>query len=714
MPRRAQGGVNLRRSCATRLPDCTRGDEAKFSDRPMPTARLLRCILIVALSSWCLQSSANAATASMPFATEPRGTFESRQTEVLEAAASKARGDVSAQLAKIALGRGPLDETAIRTALDKITRRDDTADFDAVALLRLYRTETPLLSSELRRAIRDTLVRFKYWVDEPGTDLLSMWSENHQIGYHAAEYLAGQFFSGAAFTNNGKPGAWHRDIARTRILRWIAIKAKVGFSEWDSNSYYPVTMAALLALAEFAADREVAQRAAMLLDVMFFDMVVDSFRGSYGTSHGRTYTGTLTGGERSEGTASLQFLAWGFGAPGGGDATVALATGKRYRVPRTIESLALDRPNEFINRERQSLLIEDAKKFGLDYANPDDFWLLNEGGKFRTIELIEAGYRVTDRWRETLHRYGVVIKPYGDAVLGTYRELARRGEPLLDLDRTSLQRVDKITFRTPDYQLSTAQDYRKGAPGFQQHIWQATFGPGTPVFTFNPGPTAKYWQGRFPRAAQFKNILVALYHIPAEQPPGPKTLVPSDAAGNAMPSPSPSEDTLVPRTFAVLRRALFDEVTQRGNWTFARKGPAYLALWSHAATAWSAKGVLGGEGLIAEGRQNIWLCQLGREAVDGSFAAWIDAIAAAPIESDAETLFVDYQAPGVGHVSFAWDSPLRIEGRSEPLGDYARFDNPYCQSPYGSGRYEIRHAGKMLVLDFNTAERTETSTPLTP
>ena len=320
---------------------------------------------------------------------------------------------------------------------------------------------------------------------------------------------------------------------------------------------------------------------------------------------------------------------------------------------------------------------------------------------------------LSTRWRrETLHRYGVVLKPYGDAVLGTYRELARRGEPLPDLDRTSLQRVDKYTFRTPDYQLSTAQDYRKGAPGYQQHIWQATFGPDTPVFTFNPGPTSKYWQGRFPRSAQFKNVLVALYNIPTEQPPGPKTIVPSDAAGNAMPSPSPSEDTLVPRTFAVLRRALFDEVTQRGNWTFARKGLAYLALWSHATTAWSAKGVLGGEGLIAEGRQNIWLCQLGREATDGPFAAWIDAIAAAPIESDIENLFVAYRAPGVGHVSFAWEGSLRIDGRVESLGDYARFDNDYCVSPYGSGRYEIKHGEDKLVLDFNTGERTETITPL--
>lgn len=652
--------------------------------------------------------------AARAYASEPRGDLASRRIEILEATASSSRSDLNTQIAKLVLNRGPLDDAAIYRALSKIDRRDDTADFDAVTLLRICAFRSALISDALRARMRDTLLHFKYWVDEPGRDLLSMWSENHQIGYHTAEYLAGQFFPDDTFTNNGKLGASHRDTARTRILRWIEIKAKVGFSEWDSNSYYPVTMSALLALAELAADPVISTRAAMLLDVMFFDMAVDSFKGTYGTAHGRCYTGTILGGGRTEGTASLQYLAWGLGSPGGGDAAVALAASRHYRVSPTVEAIARDLPEEFTNRERQSLLIEDAKKFGLDYANPEDFWLLNEGGKFRTIENIEAGFRVTDRWRETLHRYSVVIKPYGDAVLATYRELAARGETIEDLDRTSLQRVDKITYRTPDYQLSTAQDYRKGAPGFQQHIWQATFGPDTPVFTINPGPTSKYWQGRFPRNGQFKNVLVAIYNIPTEQPPGPKTVIPPDAGGNASPSPSPHEDTLVPRTYAVLRRALFDGVIQKGRWTFARKGHAYLALASLQPTAWSDQGVLGGDGLIAEGRQNIWICQLGREAIDGPFSAWTEKISAAPISFAPSTLAVDYDAPGVGRITFGWEVPLRIDSRAEPLSDYARFDNPYCLSPYGSGRYEITHAGRRLVIDFKTGEHNETPVPTPP
>src|SRR6185295_11282654 len=98
----------------------------------------------------------------------------------------------------------------------------------------------------------------KYWADEPGgADLLSMWSENHQINYHAAEYLAAQLFPGDTFTNNGKDGRNHLQAARKRVLRWIEVKAKVGMTEWDSNNCYMNTMAALLNLAELAKDKEV-------------------------------------------------------------------------------------------------------------------------------------------------------------------------------------------------------------------------------------------------------------------------------------------------------------------------------------------------------------------------------------------------------------------------------------------------------------------------
>ena len=80
----------------------------------------------------------------------------------------------------------------------------DFADFAANALLRIFSFDSPLLSKDLRQAIKQALLSFKYWMDEPGgEELLWMWNENHHINYHSAQYLAGQFFPDDTFTNTG-------------------------------------------------------------------------------------------------------------------------------------------------------------------------------------------------------------------------------------------------------------------------------------------------------------------------------------------------------------------------------------------------------------------------------------------------------------------------------------------------------------------------------
>jgi hypothetical protein len=218
---------------------------------------------------------------------EPKGDYASRQKAFLEFAATAKPGGLYSQVARLELGRGPLNEQAIRDALETLRVRRDGGDFVANALLRMVKYDSPLLSPALRKEIKAALLGFKYWADEPGgKDLLSMWSENHQINYHSAEYLAGQLYPDETFVNNGKTGRAHMETARKRILRWIDTKARTGFNEWDSNNCYINTSAALMNLAELAKDEEVARKAAMMVDVMFFDIAVDSFRGGYGTSHG--------------------------------------------------------------------------------------------------------------------------------------------------------------------------------------------------------------------------------------------------------------------------------------------------------------------------------------------------------------------------------------------------------------------------------------------
>jgi hypothetical protein len=144
-------------------------------------------------------------------------------------------------------------------------------------------------------------------------------------------------------------------------------------------------------------------------------------------------------------------------------------------------------------------------------------------------------------------------------------------------------------------------------------------------------------------------------------------------------------------------------VVEKNNWIFARKDEGYLALRSKQPPHWTSTGVLRGEGLIADGRQNIWICQLGRTTVDGAFAAWSDSIAKASV--DFGDLSVVYRAPGLGYVRYSWDGDFTVGGQEIPQRNYRRFDNPYCQAEFGSGYYDIRHHDKRLIIDFEAGSR---------
>ncbi|MGE5224013.1 MAG: hypothetical protein ACM3PY_16355, partial [Omnitrophica WOR_2 bacterium] len=83
--------------------------------------------------------------------------------------------------------------------------------------------------------------------------------------------------------------------------------------------------------------------------------------------------------------------------------------------------------------------------------------------------------------------------------------------------------VNTVTYKTPDYLLSSAQDYCPGAKGKQEHIWQATMGTEAVVFTNHPACMSEseahlpgFWLGNavLPRVAQWKDTLIAVYNLP--------------------------------------------------------------------------------------------------------------------------------------------------------------------------------------------------------
>jgi hypothetical protein len=609
---------------------------------------------------------------------EPRSDFETRRGMYLEYCSSGARpgrNAIFSQIAVLELGKGPVDETIFREAIEYVYSNKDCNDFVVAGFLRilyLYR-ESPLLSRKLIAEMEECVLRFKYWWDGPGTDDRCYHTENHQIIYHMCELLAGQLFPDRVFENSGKTGRHHIGHALHLIRRWIGFRRKFGFSEWLSNCYFDHDLMAVANLRDFAEAADVRVQAEMMMDVLLFEIALHSYRGVFGSTHGRTYSPMIKGG-RGEHTQSIAKLMFGMGTFNEPDSvgSVTLAT-SGYRCPPIIRKIAADLDRPVLAKERHSINIEDAPKYGLSYDDVEDgqlYWSIQDYIHPNVIDLSRRmsetfGVRKFEKYDDYAKQYAAQIEEHGKIV-----------NP--DLCHKALTEVHIQTYRTGDYALSCAQDYRPGRGGYQQHIWQATLGIDAVAFTNHPGSDEEggrpdFWAGNgvMPRAAQHRNVLVCVHCVPPDNP--------------------------LPYSHAYFPKKNFDEVVQRDNWIFGRKGDGYIALYSqHKPKPMQDE-------LRAEYSSNIWVCEMGSRTDSGSFSEFVKAVISADISL--KNLAVQYDSPSTGKVEFGWDGGLRVAGRPVELHNYERFDNPYCQSAFTSPQVFIKRGQEELRLDFAKSTR---------
>ncbi|MGN6757123.1 MAG: hypothetical protein ACTHMJ_12125, partial [Thermomicrobiales bacterium] len=288
------------------------------------------------------------------FAEQPAGTFAMRRREALEHAAAQ-QGDIFAEIAKVALGRwDDLDHETIQATIDGINQRRDCSDFYLAGLLGLLLRHgaDPAFPAGLRRQLRECVLGFKYWIDEPGADAMCYWTENHQILFFTCAALAGQLYPDDIFLNTGQPGRWHRDKGLQMARDWCLRRGAGGFIEWDSNVYFEEDLLALSHLCDLCDDAEVRPLAELVMNQMCYQLAVNSYRGVFGATHGRTYVQHILGA-RLEATSGVGRLLWGLGGYNTSlRALVALACCDRYRLPPVLERIAHDQPEALWSRER--------------------------------------------------------------------------------------------------------------------------------------------------------------------------------------------------------------------------------------------------------------------------------------------------------------------------------------------------------------------------
>lgn len=282
-------------------------------------------------------------------------------------------------VARYALGQYEhVDESAIRWTCEFIAARNDCADFVIQGILRLmfWERQERHLSPEIVALMKDTVLGFKYWVDEPGDTVMYMGSENHRLLFHVAEWMAGFLFPTDEFSNSRQNGLFHYHKALTYIAEWLRQRGRFGFDEWHSNSYFPICIAPLLNvydLATIEGQYKLRQMVGAALDEMFFNLASDSYQGIWGTTHGRSY-GVYVKYPDFEGTAALSWLLFGTGSltqGTSGMAPVCLATSD-YKLPKIIYNMATDNTSVIEAKERHGILRTSARHADFTvYRTPD-------------------------------------------------------------------------------------------------------------------------------------------------------------------------------------------------------------------------------------------------------------------------------------------------------------------------------------------------------
>jgi endonuclease/exonuclease/phosphatase family metal-dependent hydrolase len=591
----------------------------------------------------------------------------------------------------------------------------------------------PNLPESVSTAVRNSFTSFKYWFDDPfrcqefsgDTDTFRMasalnghedmahgqdmtyWSENHRILFATAEYLAGQFWPDEQFVSmrahrkegqGGPPrkgdmtGREHMAHARKRVLRWLDERLRIGFSEWNSPGYYVYDIIPVLNLADFAVEPAIRTRAAMVMDLLTFDLALNSPTGAMAGSAGRVYfegkncvweQGVRNPSELLFGRLN-HFSESTFAA-------ASIATSPSYRPPDALIQLARKGPTTSTARSRVSITFDEAPEYGVGVRTAEDmeFWwsraayatkqtilgsraVATEHGLLDTppfsdilpaIKSAAAAIETTeDVGAGILGGLGgavagfAVAGPLGAIAGGAAGAVAGASAPsFTEVDAADLfsvltegsvlTRGNLYVHRSDGASLASVQNFRRGQINFQAMPCVAALDNGAMVWT------------SYPSAGSYidLNLLFGLIHVDHAKvfPAGhdgpnwwtgnavqPRVVQEGAAAITAYDAKETQKLLFGERTHAWFPKDQFDEVVgptsarcnhDSARWFFGRAGDSYVGLFCALETTWTDNGPWKDKEIRVGGPANVFITQIGGRPTFGSFERFVAKVSMARV-----------------------------------------------------------------------------------
>ncbi len=245
---------------------------------------------------------------------KPEFTIEGRKRQALRFLYEHGEMGMQTVIAALELKKtlGDKGKQALDLCLKKIEAKEDCADFSLTPMTVLLNRYADCLTFEEKERIHQAVLHFRYWIDEPGDDVMWYFSENHAFLFHISQYLWGHRYPQDTFTESGRTGAEQETIGKKRVEEWFETFFRYGYAEWNSATYIPIDFIGFFTLYLCAPDQEIRDMAKRALDFSMRIVACHTYCGVMNATYGRVYENTIKARLQVE-TNFLQWVSYGHG-----------------------------------------------------------------------------------------------------------------------------------------------------------------------------------------------------------------------------------------------------------------------------------------------------------------------------------------------------------------------------------------------------------------
>jgi len=282
---------------------------------------------------------------------QPMLTIEDRKKQALEFICIYGENVVNRTMAILEVQNEMTDKAyaCLQISLEKIKNKEDCSDFVLVPMFLMITRYRSYLTDEVYEDIKNTIIDFRYWIDEPGNDVMWYFSENHAFLFNISQYLSGYLFPEDVFSVSKRLGKEQYLIGKKRVEEWFDTFFKYGYAEWNSATYIPIDLIGFFVLFEMAPDESIRKLAKKALDFTFKVVTYNTYNGIMSSSYGRAYEDTLKARQLVE-PSFTEWVSYGSGRINFRSRSVSLYCLSSYVPPDYDKEVAL-KENEWMSVE---------------------------------------------------------------------------------------------------------------------------------------------------------------------------------------------------------------------------------------------------------------------------------------------------------------------------------------------------------------------------